>query len=66
MNTVMHLVTQNGQPYGSVRKCCEKCGLSVFSMNGPGGHGYVEWDSDYTKDNAESQDAVRCCDITSP
>jgi hypothetical protein len=25
----LHLVTQNGQPYGSVRRCCEWCGLSV-------------------------------------
>ncbi len=22
----LHLVTQEGQPYGSVRRCCEVCG----------------------------------------
>ncbi|WP_415912266.1 hypothetical protein [Neptuniibacter sp. QD37_11] len=22
----LHLITQDNQPYGSVRKCCEKCG----------------------------------------
>lgn len=22
----LHLVTQSGQPYGSVRRCCEVCG----------------------------------------
>lgn len=24
---ILHLVTQDGQPYGSVRKCCEECGI---------------------------------------
>jgi hypothetical protein len=22
----IHLITQRGQPYGSTRKCCERCG----------------------------------------
>jgi len=26
----LHLVTQDGQPYGSVRLCCERCGTQVF------------------------------------
>ena len=24
--TVLHLMTQRDQPYGSVRQCCERCG----------------------------------------
>ena len=28
---VLHLITQDDQPLGSVRQCCEKCGLSVYS-----------------------------------
>lgn len=28
---VMHLRTQDDQPYGSVRKCCERCGLAFFA-----------------------------------
>jgi hypothetical protein len=26
----LHLVTQRGQPYGSVLQCCEICGFSVY------------------------------------
>lgn len=26
VSLTLHLVTQRGQPYGSVRKCCERCG----------------------------------------
>jgi len=26
---VLHLKTQRGQPYGSVRRCCERCGVMV-------------------------------------
>lgn len=25
----LHLMTQRGQPYGSVRRCCEHCGLMM-------------------------------------
>jgi hypothetical protein len=25
----LHLVTQDDQPYGSVRRCCERCGEMV-------------------------------------
>ena len=27
--TTLHLMTQRGQPYGSRRKCCERCGLMM-------------------------------------
>jgi len=26
----LHLVTQDGQPYGSARLCCERCGVQVL------------------------------------
>lgn len=29
---VLHLLTQDDQPYGSVRKCCELCG-EQYSMD---------------------------------
>ena len=25
----LHLMTQRDQPYGSMRRCCEKCGLML-------------------------------------
>ena len=27
--TVLHLMTQRDQPYGSVRQCCERCGVMI-------------------------------------
>lgn len=39
---ILHLVTQAGQPYGSVRRCCEKCGI----MTEPG----PPWGSKFTDD----------------
>ncbi|HEY0915672.1 MAG TPA: hypothetical protein VGE22_12445 [Solimonas sp.] len=29
--TTLHLMTQRGQPYGSVRRCCERCGLMLVA-----------------------------------
>ena len=29
---VLHLVTQDGQGFGSTRKCCENCGLAIFAI----------------------------------
>jgi hypothetical protein len=26
----LHIITQRNQPYGSTRKCCEICGLSII------------------------------------
>lgn len=26
----LHLVTQRGQPYGSMRRCCEECGAMCW------------------------------------
>jgi hypothetical protein len=28
-SSVLHLKTQRNQPYGSVRKCCERCGIAL-------------------------------------
>lgn len=28
--TKLHLKTQRGQPYGSVRRCCERCGVMIW------------------------------------
>lgn len=30
---MLHLVTQRGQSYGSVRRCCEICGIATFAMS---------------------------------
>lgn len=34
----LHLVTQRNQPYGSVRRCCERCGVMAgpYSFGQPG------------------------------
>lgn len=28
---ILHLMTQRDQPYGSVRRCCEMCGLMMVA-----------------------------------
>ena len=28
---ILHLMTQRDQPYGSVRRCCEECGLMMVA-----------------------------------
>jgi hypothetical protein len=33
MSKSLHIVTQRDQPYGSVRKCCERCGHYSNSMD---------------------------------
>lgn len=60
MKSIMHLITQRDQPYGSERKCCEKCGIAIWNIHGD--DGYVEYESDYTKDFADQFDAIRCID----
>jgi hypothetical protein len=27
---ILHLKTQHGQPYGSERRCCERCGIMIW------------------------------------
>lgn len=31
MTVTLHLMTQDGQPYGSERRCCERCGLMLVN-----------------------------------
>jgi hypothetical protein len=31
ITTTLHLMTQRDQPYGSERRCCERCGLMMVS-----------------------------------
>lgn len=40
----LHIVTQNNQPYGSMRRCCEYCGRMCW----PGMKGSAErWTDDW-------------------
>jgi len=34
MSITLHLMTQDGQPYGSERRCCERCGLMLVGRTG--------------------------------
>lgn len=29
-DTIIHLRTQNDQPYGSQRRCCDRCGTMIW------------------------------------
>lgn len=44
----LHLKTQRNQPYGSERRCCEKCGIMIWG-NIPikGGGAYTDDDECY-------------------
>jgi hypothetical protein len=32
---VLHLMTQDDQPYGSERRCCERCGVQILYRRDP-------------------------------
>ena len=32
---VLHLMTQDDQPYGSQRRCCERCGAMIWGIPQP-------------------------------
>lgn len=36
----LHLMTQRGQPYGSERRCCERCGIMIWP------HPQPDWTND--------------------
>ena len=38
----LHLITQRGQPYNSMRLCCEYCGRSVYDINGGFGEAWTD------------------------
>jgi hypothetical protein len=52
---VVHLKTQRGQPYGSERRCCERCGIMIWL--GPEVPPYVDNVEDF---NALPEGYVRC------
>ena len=56
---LLHLRTQQDQPYGSVRKCCERYGLAMFV---PWYQYEVTEESEYTKEIADQSGLVRCVD----
>jgi hypothetical protein len=61
---VLHLKTQNGQPYGSERRCCEICGVMIWNnsleKNHPG-HGWTDETSSYN-DRTIWPEYARCFD----
>lgn len=60
MGSRLHLVTQSGQPYGSVRRCCERCGQMCWR----GMKGSAER---WTDDPAEfAASALRCDRLLTP
>jgi len=61
MNNILHIVDQSGQPYGSARRCCNECGLSIYAFGDD--DKYVISADEYTKEIAEKNKATRCCDL---
>ena len=57
---IMHIITQNGQPYGSQRRCCEECGKSRYAL--AKNDRYVETREEYSREFADEKDLIRCCD----
>ncbi len=54
--TVLHLKTQRNQPYGSERRCCERCGVMIWIPPVP------EWTDDEDVYNNPPEGYVRCED----
>lgn len=48
----LHLVPQSGQPYGSVRKCCEACGRACgpYWQGNTRGHLWTENEKEWSED----------------
>ncbi|MBI9080864.1 MAG: hypothetical protein JEY79_14135 [Pseudodesulfovibrio sp.] len=60
---ILHLVTQDNQPYGSHRKCCEKCGKGIHSMKGvEAGEAYTSHRQFYKQ--AESNGWTACTSLS--
>ncbi len=59
---ILHLVTQDNQPYGSTRKCCERCGKWVGTMDGYTS-GWTDNHEEFTREFADSVGVVRCVDV---
>jgi hypothetical protein len=41
---VIHILSQEGQPYGSERRCCNRCGVMIWGASAPA---YVDNWTDY-------------------
>ena len=57
MSGQLHYMTQDGQPYGSTRRCCEWCGAMIW----PGMHGDKPA-PDYTEDFEQWKVSEDRCD----
>lgn len=57
---ILHLKTQRGQPYGSERRCCERCGQMIWMDDLPEGHEYTTEETLYENPPPGS---VRCGDV---
>lgn len=53
----LHIITQDDQPYGSERRCCERCGKAVWNCEN-----YVTEKYLFTKVIAEANGLTRCVD----
>jgi hypothetical protein len=63
MKAVVHLVTQDGQPYGSVRRCCQECGIMTIGKDAPP---YTD-DPEIWKTEVLSESGyIRCSDTKDP
>lgn len=56
---IVHLRSQAGQPYGSERKCCNRCGTALLGAEPK----WVEYEDDY---NNLPEEYVRCMDANAP
>lgn len=56
MSRVLHLITQRDQPFGSRRKCCERCGV----MYALGGENKDAWTDDPEVYDAPPEGYVTC------
>ena len=57
---ILHLVTQDNQPMGSQRKCCEECGLALESF--PDNHFFLNIKDHFTKQKVSDMGYNRCID----
>jgi hypothetical protein len=35
LSPVVHVLSQDGQPYGSERRCCNHCGVMIWGASAP-------------------------------
>ncbi len=54
----LHLMTQDDQPLGSERKCCERCGVAYWHWDED--DAFVNCESDYTKEIADENNYTLC------